>query len=264
MGGTWLQCPPLHQPLRWLWLQDVPALGPLMVAGHAHLWNLRWLWWFSPTAHSPWKRCSTACSLCKRHPATWDPACAPRKILLWWSHTSSLCPPQQSCLASPVGPGLLMLSLSSGALLSSPWLPSPSGCLHTANPSPLPRIVLWSLSLSTQPLPEHLRLWCPGAAVMMVCAALSLLWHPQSGCCTFLWGFEFPSLAPDYLPFQHVDSFTLSYLLHLRSAGPVLIPFFPSFLSFPLFFLLSFYPVMWRFKVFCQRSVGVLWELFYM
>lgn len=39
-------------------------------------------------------------------------------------------------------------------------LPSPLGCLHTANPSPLPVTDLWSLSFSAQPPPEHLRLWC--------------------------------------------------------------------------------------------------------
>ena len=42
------------------------------------------------------------------------------------------------------------------------FLPSPLGCLHTANPSPLPVTDLWSLSFSAQPLPEHLRLWCLG------------------------------------------------------------------------------------------------------
>ena len=40
-------------------------------------------------------------------------------------------------------------------------LPSPSGCLYRANPSSLPKTELWSLSLNTQLLPQHLRLWCP-------------------------------------------------------------------------------------------------------
>lgn len=39
---------------------------------------------------------------------------------------------------------------------------SPSGCLHTVDPSPFPRADLWSLILSTKPPPVHLRLWCPG------------------------------------------------------------------------------------------------------
>ena len=41
-------------------------------------------------------------------------------------------------------------------------LPGPLGCLYTANPSPPPRTDPWSLSLSTHPWPEHLRLWCLG------------------------------------------------------------------------------------------------------
>ena len=40
------------------------------------------------------------------------------------------------------------------------FLPSPLGCLHTANPSPLPMTDLQSLNFSAQPPPEHLRLWC--------------------------------------------------------------------------------------------------------
>ena len=34
----------------------------------------------------------------------------------------------------------------------------PLGCLHTSKPSSVPGIDLWSLSLSAQPLPKHLRL----------------------------------------------------------------------------------------------------------
>ena len=39
-------------------------------------------------------------------------------------------------------------------------LPSPLGCLHTINHSLLPGTGLWSLNLSAQPPPKHLRLWC--------------------------------------------------------------------------------------------------------
>ena len=39
---------------------------------------------------------------------------------------------------------------------------SPLSSLHTCSPSPLPGTDLWSLSISAQPPPEHLRLWCPG------------------------------------------------------------------------------------------------------
>ena len=65
-------------------------------------------------------------------------------------------------------------------------LPSPSGCLHTANPSPLLGTDLWSLSLSAQVPPERLRLGYPGRWCGCICAALALLCPPQSSCCTFL------------------------------------------------------------------------------
>ena len=48
MGGGQLPCPPLGLPLRWLGLQMVSVHGPLVVAGHAYLWSLRCLLWFSP------------------------------------------------------------------------------------------------------------------------------------------------------------------------------------------------------------------------
>ena len=73
-------------------------------------------------------------------------------LLLLWDQTSSWVP-----LA------VVHYSPTIGTLL-----PSPSGCLHTANPSPLPGTDLWSLSLSAQPLTKHLRLWYLGQ------------WHPWS------------------------------------------------------------------------------------
>ena len=84
-----------------------------------------------------------------------------------------------SCAYSVVGSCLwcppLLLSPSPAVALYLSWVPSdmafpspahgtlllsPSGCPHTTNPSPLPGNDLQSLSLSTQPPPEHLRLWC--------------------------------------------------------------------------------------------------------
>ena len=44
----------------------------------------------------------------------------------------------------------------------SALLPSPSGCPHTAKPSPLPGTDLRSLHPSARPPAEHLRLWGPG------------------------------------------------------------------------------------------------------
>ena len=44
-----------------------------------------------------------------------------RKIFLWQSYPSSFCPTLQWCLASLVGPGLFLCSLSCGIPLRSPW-----------------------------------------------------------------------------------------------------------------------------------------------
>ena len=85
------------------------------------------------------------------------------------------------------------VALSSPACGTS--LPSPSGCLHKANPSCLPGTDLQSLSLSMQPLADHLRLWCPGVVVQMVFAVFSLL-CPPSSCCAFLHDFEVPPSRP--------------------------------------------------------------------
>ena len=73
-------------------------------------------------------------------------------------------PPQQWHLACP-GVRAFSQVLSAVAFLSpacGALLPSPLGYLNTTNPSLLPRTDLQSLSLSAQPLPKHLKLWCLG------------------------------------------------------------------------------------------------------
>ena len=131
-----------------------------------------------PAAHSPFKRCPTA----------QEPTHEQRKIFLRQSHPCSSHPPLQWHLAPPAGPGLL--PIPSTLVLPSPTsgtlLPSCLDCLHTGNPSPFHGTDPWSLSLSTQLLPDHLRLWCLGVVVLVVCAPLALLCPPQSHCCTFL------------------------------------------------------------------------------
>ena len=97
-------------------------------------------------------------------------------LLLLWAQTSSWIP-LSVALYAPVN----------GALLHSP-----SGCLQTANPSPLPGTNFWSLSLNVQPLTEHLRLWCLGMVVQMVCVALTLLFPSQPSGYAFLGDFEVP------------------------------------------------------------------------
>ena len=86
--------------------------------------------------------------------AYWGPRC-----FLWWPAPPPLTFPQRR-LASPVGPDLLPGSLCLGFPLPSHYctaprtsstpLPSPLGCLHTTNPSPLPGTDLGRLSLSSQ------------------------------------------------------------------------------------------------------------------
>ena len=98
---------------------------------------------------------------------------------------SSSRPPQQRRLASPAGPAptfpLLWCSapqpVAHHSLACGAPLPSPSGCLHTASPSPLPRTDLRSLRLSAQHPPKHLRLcqlglWCRWSVWLFLCLAL--------------------------------------------------------------------------------------------
>ena len=92
-------------------------------------------------------------------------------------------------LASPAGPDLLPGSLGFGTPLPSlgTLLPSPSGCLHTASPSPPPGTDLQRLVLAPSPCLSILGcgVW---AVVQMICAALT----PRSSHCAFAGGFEFP------------------------------------------------------------------------
>ena len=97
-------------------------------------------------------------------------------LLLLWVQTSSHV---------PLAIGLISLAC---VML----LPSPSGYLHTAYTSPLPGTDLQGLSLSAQPPPKHLRLWCPGTVVPRIFPVLTLLCPPQSSCCAFLCNFEVP------------------------------------------------------------------------
>ena len=85
----------------------------------------------------------------------------------------------------------------------------------------------------------------------------------------FVWGFEvaspFPAdLSVSWVAFQGADSFPLSHV-HLRSAGPIQFPF--CFSLFSLSFFLLLYSGIWRvfgpFWRFCQHSVDVLCESFY-
>ena len=103
-------------------------------------------------------------------------------------------PPQQWCLAFPAGPVLLLGSPGCGILLPSLWhiAPSPSGCLHTANPSPFHGTDLRSLSLSAEYPARAFQPVVSGEVVQMIYVALSLFFPPQSTCCAFLSDFVDP------------------------------------------------------------------------
>ena len=78
--------------------------------------------------------------------------------------------------------------------------------------------------------------------VLMVCAALSLLFPPLTSCCASLWGFEAPPHLAD-LPVRNPKVW-IPFLFHSSLSGVLV----PSWLLFSLLFLffLLFYPVMWR------------------
>ena len=63
--------------------------------------------------------CTHPWSFHKRYPTTWEPAGMQRKKFLRQSCPSFSHPSQQWCLASPMGPGLLLHLLSCGAPFSS-------------------------------------------------------------------------------------------------------------------------------------------------
>ena len=111
---------------------------------------------------------------------------------------------------------------------------SPSGCLHTANPSLLPGIKFWSLSLRAQPPPDCLRLWCPWRWCSWY-LRLTLLCHPQSSCCTFFGDFDVPlswliSPSVRWLPRVWVP-----FLFHKYLSGMVVPSWFLFSLSLSLF-----------------------------
>ena len=109
------------------------------------------LQWFSPAT----------CSPCKQEAPHCPRSLEQRKMFLWWSHP---LPQASSCTLSAVGPG-------------SPAL---SGCLHIANPSPLPGTDFWSLNLSAQALSKYL-----SCGVLGDGGSLSAC-PPQSSCCASL------------------------------------------------------------------------------
>ena len=107
-----------------------------MAAVCTHLWSLRWQW----------------------HLALTPGACVGSALLPESAHTHR---ERNSYMVVPPLSLHTLLSLllwraqasSCTPLVGAPHTPGPSGCLYTANPSPLPRSDLHSPSFNTQPPP---------------------------------------------------------------------------------------------------------------
>lgn len=139
------------------------------MAGCSHLWSLRWLQRFSP---------SLVANTRSTHPP--ESYNVHRKKFLWWC--TSYTPPKWYP-AFLVGPGLLQNhSLA------------PLGCFHAANPVHLPSSELQNPSFRTQTPPAPCMSISSWGALGrgMICVVIPLLCSPQTGGCTFLWGFEAP------------------------------------------------------------------------
>ena len=141
--------------------------------------------------------------------------------------------------------------------------PTPSGCFHTAHPSPLPRSDLQSPSFFIQPLPApvdtHLRL---GSAKQWHGPSVQVCLH--SSCCKLVAvlyskALKLPLIMADLSASEGTSEGAGTFpLLQLppRGPGPILIPFsLFSFLSYPL---TEIFLVFQRYEVFCQHSVDIL------
>ena len=156
----------------------------------------------------------------------------------------SLCTPKQWSLASPAGPDFFLDSLpaSCGAL-------TPSGCVHTSNPSLLPGI--WPPTQDSAPSLHPLQRWAD-KPLRLVSAG----WHRSSPlcplhpcCCALLCGFKAsPSAQPAhplYPPVKGLPSVWKLFLLH-SSLPEVQVP--SLFFCVCFFFFLLPYTGTWGFS----------------
>ena len=157
-----------------------PVHRPLVVVGHTPLWFLRCLLWFVPTAkRSRKRRCNVLSPLLPlaHIRGAWLPIACTKSTLFPIAPANGACTrgalPSESLqepwerdsygglphLLSPSNNGALLLlrvqtssQIPLAVVFSSPahgtLLHRSSGCLHAANPSPLPGSDLQSLSLS--------------------------------------------------------------------------------------------------------------------
>ena len=241
MGGSWLQCCPGWQFLRWLGLQVVPVHGPLVMALPAHFWSLRWLQQFAPVA-------------CARG------APPPPKSLHMHRERCSYGSPTPPLLSLPHNGALLLLraqaSSSWAVVLCSPacraLLPSPSGYLHTANLGLSPALISepWVsapspfLSISGCGIQEQWYWWSVQLSFCFAILSLSAVLFSdalrfpicpgwclcQLGCfpgCGFLSSFTPPSQECWFHPYSFIFLNSLSF--------------------FPPFVLASYVKVLWPF-----------------
>ena len=127
-----------------------------------------------------------------------------------------------------------MLPIAHCSLAHGRSVLSPSGSLHTANPSPFHRPDQPSLSLSEQPPPRHLRCGVWASDSDDLCGSHSTLTSQDVG---------------------------VPFLFHSSLSGILVLSLFIFSLSFFLFFYMVMSRVsglFWRFKFLCQCSINVL------
>ena len=140
---------------------------------------------------------------------------------------------------------------------------APSGCLHAANPSPLPGV--WPPKPKPQlPAPTHPNGWAEKCLRLVSadwhwsCVGISPLCPLQTCCCTLLRGSEASPHPPQWRVFlvsRNFSSFTAPSQ-RCRSHPYSFVSVF--FFSFALSRYVGIFLPFRKSGVFCQRSVGVL------
>ena len=221
---------PVHRPhlwsLRWLSLPLLPIDNPRATPSClAHAGGI--------AAHSPCKRHLTANS-----PAIRESTHVQRKIFLWQPNPPPLALPNNDALfllqAQTSFQFPLAVALCFPAL-GTP-LPSLSGCLHIANLSPVLTTRAWvSVPSHSQSISDCGVL---GGGTHHLCGPLSAF-PSQSSCCTFLWGFEVPSILADF-PVRRLTRVWIPLVFH-SSLSEVLVLSWSLSLSLFFSFVLPSY-----------------------
>ena len=181
-GNGWLQGPLQWWPLRLLGLHTVPIHGTLCSGRWCPPQESEILWWLASTSVS----CTSGA--------------LPPVILLVCRECSFYGSPSGPSLALPNNGTLLLLQAQTSSHASSAVAHhslTPSGCLHTANPSPFPVTNLHSEFLVPSPCPSVSGCGVLGGDTDTLCSSLSAL--PRFSQPLYfslkLWGF--PSILAD-------------------------------------------------------------------